>query len=100
MQKYSIAVGVVVFFVSLFVMIDLLGPLTCNNGWESVSIGLQGACSHHGGVDHTKTYLGIFLSLIVASISIFVSYKILDTLDDKVAEKRWKSGRPKTNTPS
>jgi len=27
------------------------GPLRCIDGWRSSSIGIQGACSHHGGVD-------------------------------------------------
>jgi hypothetical protein len=40
-------------------------PLGCSDGWDSSSIGLQGACSHHGGVtgggDATPGYL-IFLS--------------------------------------
>ena len=32
----------------LFSWID--GPSRCRDGWRSPSIGLQGACSHHGGV--------------------------------------------------
>jgi len=28
----------------------LTGPATCRDGWASPSIGMQGACSHHGGV--------------------------------------------------
>ncbi|MGH8398718.1 MAG: hypothetical protein ACRETA_10810 [Gammaproteobacteria bacterium] len=28
-------------------------PLVCQDGWPSGSIGRQGACSHHGGVDRS-----------------------------------------------
>jgi hypothetical protein len=50
-------------------------PATCADGWQSPSIGLQGACSHHGGVkyygDQTPWYL-IALSL-AAGFGTFVS---------------------------
>jgi predicted RNA-binding Zn-ribbon protein involved in translation (DUF1610 family) len=28
------------------------GPLRCEDGWRSPSVGIQGACSSHGGVDY------------------------------------------------
>lgn len=40
-------------FVSTFVFLrHLEGPVTCRDGWPSPSIGRQGACSWHRGVDH------------------------------------------------
>jgi len=41
---------------------ELLGPTTCRDGWHSPSIGHRGACSWHGGVDHSRDIL-IFLYL-------------------------------------
>ena len=39
---------------------SLLGPVVCADGWASQSIGKQGACSFHGGVDHSGRYIGFF----------------------------------------
>ena len=53
---------------SVFVFSICIKPeSTCNDGWKSPSIGRQGACSHHGGVDYNGEYpligiiAGIFL---------------------------------------
>ena len=53
---------------SVFVFLICIKPeSTCNDGWKSTSIGRQGACSHHGGVDYNGEYpligiiAGIFL---------------------------------------
>ncbi len=35
----------------LFLFINSFIQSTCHDGWSSPSIGMQGACSHHGGVD-------------------------------------------------
>src|SRR5689334_5394694 len=50
-------VGVAVFVGSGFGIGHLLGPTTCRDGWASQSIGTRGACSHHGGVDHSGDFL-------------------------------------------
>lgn len=44
----------------------LMGPATCRSGYESPSIGIQGACSHHGGVDTLPAFVRFVLSLIGA----------------------------------
>jgi hypothetical protein len=51
-------------FLLVTVLVHLIGSsLVCRDGWSSSSIGHQGACSHHGGVDDRKTGLGILLAL-------------------------------------
>lgn len=55
-------------FASTFIILNLIsGPLACNSGWASPSIGSQGACSHHGGVDRTPAFLR-FLASAAAGI--------------------------------
>lgn len=45
----------------------------CADGWLSTSIGRQGACSHHGGVE---TFINIYgvISLIVGAIIIIYPF--------------------------
>ncbi len=47
------------------VRIFFFRTLSCNDGWPSPSIGLQGACSHHGGVEDGISITSIFISLAV-----------------------------------
>ena len=49
MKKRFWLVPSIVFVTVFFGMKDLLGG-GCADGWHSSSIGMQGACSHHGGV--------------------------------------------------
>ena len=51
-----------VFILTLIFLKFIIGPVTCNSGWKSLSIGRQGACSHHGGVAGWKGSLPILLS--------------------------------------
>lgn len=47
----------------------------CVDGWKSFSIGIQGACSHHGGVNHPG--VGIFFcSVLAGCIVSFLIYQI------------------------
>jgi Na+-driven multidrug efflux pump len=46
----SWAAGIGAAIVSIVLLSYLLGPVTCRDGWHSLSIGRSGACSHHGGV--------------------------------------------------
>ena len=70
-------VGYYTFFIAPVVL--MLGTYNnCSDGWLSRSIGLRGACSHHGGVD---TYLNVFgwavlfISIIHIAIVIFAKNK-------------------------
>ena len=50
-------VGFLTFLVLTFAGNAIVGPAVCNDGWASPSIGRQGACSHHGGVNELPKYL-------------------------------------------
>ncbi|WP_312591824.1 topoisomerase DNA-binding C4 zinc finger domain-containing protein [Stutzerimonas nitrititolerans] len=58
LKKFTAAV----FILTLIFLKLIIGPVTCNSGWKSSSIGRQGACSHHGGVAGWKGSLPILLS--------------------------------------
>ncbi|GEM_PF-1499385 len=58
LKKFTAAV----FILTLILLKLIIGPVTCNSGWKSPSIGRSGACSHHGGVAGWKGSLPILLS--------------------------------------
>ncbi|WP_218066286.1 hypothetical protein [Escherichia coli] len=43
----------------------------CNDGWSSSSIGRMGACSHHGGVNHTSGFIAFIFATIVSGWLLF-----------------------------
>ena len=49
---FALFVGIAAFAASLFFSgaLEPIPDRTCRDGWESPSIGIIGACSHHGGV--------------------------------------------------
>ena len=60
----------------------LLGPITCIDGWHSPSIGSQGACSYHGGVEN-RGWIGPLSFLLTIFISsIYYHFK-------EIAIKKW-----------
>jgi ssDNA-binding Zn-finger/Zn-ribbon topoisomerase 1 len=64
----------VVFVVSAVLLHFLIGPpTTCNDGWHSPSIGRQGACSWHGGVNNTPQFLGFVASVLLGLIAFAIS---------------------------
>ena len=61
--------AVISYFIAIFSTIT-----ECRDGWDSISIGSQGACSWHGGVVTRLNNFGkyeILLSFIIISIYIF-----------------------------
>lgn len=60
----KIVVGFVVFFLLSFIGNQLVGPTRCSDGWASPSIGKQGACSHHGGVNRSPRSGVMILSIL------------------------------------
>lgn len=56
------AVATLVTFLALNIVFNL--DPTCWDGWVSSSIGKQGACSHHGGVNKTAGTLAWLVSII------------------------------------
>ncbi len=66
------------FGLSVFIFSICIKPeATCNDGWKSPSIGRQGACSHHGGVDYNSEYP--LIGLIVG----FFLYFLLNVKEEK-----------------
>lgn len=63
-------------FIAVWILLGLLiSGNVCIDGWHSTSIGIQGACSHHGGVRDVG--FGIFLiSIIIGCIVAFVIYQL------------------------
>jgi len=65
--------GMAAFVLSIVLLSFLLGPTTCSDGWHSPSIGKQGACSWHGGVNNTPQFLSflasVFVGLVVYALS-------------------------------
>lgn len=51
--RSPIILGLAVFVLAVVALAPLL-PTTCADGWQSQSIGIQGACSSHGGVAASK----------------------------------------------
>lgn len=43
---------------------QIIGPTRCSDGWASPSIGKQGACSHHGGVNRSPRNGVLILSIL------------------------------------
>src|ERR1700682_1064498 len=68
----ALVIGLLTFLVSLTVMLKLVGPVTCFDGWHSPSIGRRGACSWHGGVDSTPQSLAFAASVFAG----FLAYKL------------------------
>tara|TARA_B110000091_G_C13626284_1_gene395161 strand:+ start:235 stop:450 length:216 start_codon:yes stop_codon:yes gene_type:complete len=48
--------------------------IECSDGWASLSIGKQGACSHHGGVSEKLSVPGAIL-LLVCLLFLFSKYR-------------------------
>ena len=57
-------VGFLVFFTIALIGGKLVGPTLCSDGWASQSIGRQGACSSHGGVNRTPGNIVMILSIV------------------------------------
>lgn len=78
--------GAIVIGLVIYCLIGSLeGPVTCRDGWQSPSIGIRGACSWHGGVDHTGALMALLGGLIGGII--FGNYRArrLEAAD----AKRW-----------
>lgn len=52
-------------------------PLICMDGWRSSSIGSQGACSHHGGVDYGPIREARRAAMLAAFLSAFVAWLMI-----------------------
>lgn len=80
----AIIVGFGVLFGLSYLTGWLLGPVTCRDGWASGSIGTQGACSWHGGVDRSRGGL-FFLYLFLGGFS---GWWVMEKLEDRPTYRR------------
>lgn len=71
---------VAIFVCSLILLAILFGGAVCADGWHSSSIGIQGACSHHGGVRHMGFFIFICATLI-SSVIVFLLYRNQFTIE-------------------
>lgn len=70
--SFPISWAVLAFIVAINGIGFFAGPTTCADGWASPSIGRQGACSHHGGVDGSAGLWG----LIGGGVAALAAYKL------------------------
>jgi len=63
MRGVPFVIGLIVFIVLNMLGNTVIGKTVCNDGWRSPSIGVQGACSHHGGVKTWPGTVAFFLSI-------------------------------------
>jgi hypothetical protein len=66
MYRSPIFYAFVAFIISMVLVGILMPTLVCMDGWASNSIGSQGACSHHGGVNYIPVVIGVMVSYAVA----------------------------------
>lgn len=79
----ALIIGITCGIMLFFGLTALLPDVRCADGWLSYSIGKQGACSHHGGVDNNEIY-----RLLILGLSIFVGIKMYSYLNKR--RKRYK----------
>lgn len=72
-----ITVGLVLFVTLSSLGNDFVGPPRCRDGWYSQSIGRQGACSWHGGVNSTPQEIVFFVSLALSTSGGILLYRFL-----------------------
>ena len=65
MLRSPLFYGIATFIFCLVLFGIVLPAVTCIDGWESISIGSQGACSHHGGVNTFPNAIAMVISFTV-----------------------------------
>ncbi|MEI9966394.1 MAG: hypothetical protein WDN67_01915 [Candidatus Moraniibacteriota bacterium] len=83
----ALILGVVAFFGLNSLGQSLVGPVVCEDGWHSPSIGKQGACSHHGGVDDDLQNTVSIASFASGVFSTFYSYGLMDKISERKRKK-------------
>src|ERR671919_300543 len=70
-----VAVKWIIVPVIFFLLVYFIPESTCRDGWESPSIGRQGACSYHGGVVNPLEV--IFNYILIGCLTTFILFIIL-----------------------
>src|SRR4030095_8895708 len=68
----NVAAGCIIGIVVFFALGSLVPHAACRDGWNSPSIGRQGACSHHGGVEGHEV-LNVFVFGLSVAAGVFTS---------------------------
>lgn len=88
-EKYPavVASGAAFLFMIVFAIIigQITGPSVCNDGWRSGSIGIKGACSHHGGV--SGSWWGLLNLLCSGAVWFRVFAKLGQAADTRPTQK-------------
>lgn len=84
--RSPITIGLLTFVV-LFVALGWLLPTVCVDGWRSPSIGIQGACSSHGGVAESRDLIRLGIALL-AAVGLAVSWWFFRRLAPQPADPR------------
>lgn len=71
--RSPLGAGILAFVAAMIVISMFMGPTVCSSGWASSSIGRQGACSHHGGVNRLPAMLRFAAS---SAFGIWVGFKV------------------------
>lgn len=100
MDRLSIIAGWLVGLLLLVGLLSLIPPPTCRDGWRSPSIGRQGACSHHGGVER---HSGLAFMAVAVSFGagFLVSAKLSGVIERRKKDRFKRSlTPPPTNAPA
>ncbi len=106
--KNGIILGAIVGFTTNIIILLFLPSrkVVCRDGWESPSIGIIGACSHHGGVEQDTRlffafFFSVFLGLVVTIWYISKQYKEDEKIRNiKEAKEKERLEELKRNSPS
>ena len=76
-------------FIGTPVLLNVLsgGPI-CLDGWQSSSIGTQGACSHHGGIDGQPEIFFISAAIALGGLAVLRRREIRDAFATRQSEKK------------
>jgi hypothetical protein len=77
-------IGIMTFLLISTAAAQMSGGTTCSDGWRSGSIGSQGACSHHGGVDRAPIS---FLIALAAGVGVGLGYSALRRRRTRTSEE-------------
>jgi hypothetical protein len=74
-KRYKVALAIFSFVICIKTLGSIydLRPL-CDSGWRSPSIGAQGACSHHGGIDSSAASAANLFSFLVSVFAYHIHY--------------------------
>jgi len=67
--RHPIGAGFATLVIAYNGFMSRVGPTRCEDGWASPSIGTQGACSWHGGVDNSPA-VNAFMATVACTMAV------------------------------